>query len=149
MPLSTASIFTVAPGITAPAESVTVPRMLPELVFCATAAKAGHNKARPRLARIHCFILPPGKKPSACAAPACFVGLRFSFLHQAAAFTPALSPRVPAHGRDGPQIVSPVRLSLASWRKSIFSSFPCLALSERDNGLPSLLVRMVSGDRCR
>jgi hypothetical protein len=59
MPLSTSSTFTLAPGITAPAESVTTPRMSPEFVFCAMAVRAGHNMARPRLARIHCFMLPP------------------------------------------------------------------------------------------
>src|SRR5580698_4492225 len=69
IPLSTSSTFTVAPGMIAPDESVTTPRISPEFVFCATAARAGHNMARPRLARIHCFILPPGEVPSAALNP--------------------------------------------------------------------------------
>ena len=56
-------------GMIAPDESVTTPRISPEFVFCATAARAGHNMARPRLARIHCFILPPGEVPSAALNP--------------------------------------------------------------------------------
>src|SRR5207253_10597829 len=35
-PVSTLRIVTAAPGITAPVASVTVPRMSPEFVFCAT-----------------------------------------------------------------------------------------------------------------
>src|SRR5690348_303754 len=101
MPLSRSSTFTVAPGMTAPAESVTTPRILPELVFCATAMRTGHIRARPRLPRIHCFILPPGVVPllarNSRASFGC-IGLRRM------AGSPAHDS--PNRGRKGPQIVS-------------------------------------------
>src|ERR1700755_2078497 len=104
MPLSTSSIFTVAPGMTAPAESVTTPRMLPELVFCAIAAKAGNNRARQRLARIHCFMLPPGVVPNLLALNSSLwpALLSFCFL-RAAAGHPTVGLTTPDHGREGPQ----------------------------------------------
>jgi hypothetical protein len=62
-------------------------------------------RATPRLAHIHCFILPP--ENYFCLRSAVLSsGLRSSLLHRAAAANAAASPRLPITEREGPQIVS-------------------------------------------